>query len=51
LLNFPSDTEKLYWDLLDPAQAEGDEEEKLSAYRRVRDELRRLIGEMVDDGK
>lgn len=48
---FPSDAEKLYWDLPDPAQAEGDEEEKLTAYRRVREELKRLIGEMVGEWK
>ena len=48
---FPCDAEKLHWDLPDPAQIEGDEEEKLSTYRRVREELKRLIGEMVGKGQ
>lgn len=42
---FPGATEQLHWSLPDPSQATGSEEERLAAFRRVRDELRRRIEE------
>jgi arsenate reductase len=35
--------ERLHWSLPDPSRAAGSEAERLAAYRRVRDELRRRI--------
>ncbi len=32
-------TENLHWDLLDPANAEGSEDEKLNFFRKIRDEI------------
>ena len=37
---FPAKTERIHWSIQDPAVAQGSEEEKLTAFRRVRDELR-----------
>ena len=38
------DAQRLHWGLPDPAAVEGSDEEKLEAFRRVRDELRRRLG-------
>ena len=40
---FPGQGKRLHWDLEDPAEAEGSREEKLEVFRRVRDELEKLI--------
>jgi arsenate reductase len=40
---FPDQEERLHWNLEDPAEAEGSREEKLKVFRRVRDELEKLI--------
>ncbi|MFO7638627.1 MAG: arsenate reductase ArsC [bacterium] len=40
---WPGLGERLHWPLPDPAAAEGSEEERLAAFRRVRDELESLI--------
>jgi arsenate reductase len=37
---FPAKTKRIHWSLEDPAAAQGSEEEALTAFRRVRDELR-----------
>ena len=39
----PTGVRRLHWDLPDPARATGTEEERLEAFRSVRDELRRRI--------
>jgi arsenate reductase len=36
---FPGDTEHIAWDFDDPAAVEGDDEVRMRAFRRVRDEL------------
>lgn len=36
----PKNTEHLHWPLPDPARAEGDRDEVLDAFRKVRDEIR-----------
>ncbi len=38
---FPGQTQKHDWPFDDPAQAEGDDEEKRAIFRRVRDEIRK----------
>jgi arsenate reductase len=40
---FPLPTQRLHWSLPDPSQATGSEEERLQAFRRVRDELKARI--------
>ena len=40
---FPGQCEMFHWGLEDPAGAEGSREEKLKVFRRIRDELERLI--------
>lgn len=44
---FPNAKNRLHWPLEDPSKAEGSEEEKLSVYRSVRDEIRGRIEEEV----
>ncbi len=45
---FPGARARLHWSLPDPSQAEGTEEERLLAYRSVRDSLRQhIITELV----
>ena len=36
---FPGDTERIHWSFDDPAAAEGTERERLSVFRRVRNEI------------
>ena len=40
---FPGARNRLHWSFEDPSRAAGDEEERLAAYRRVRDGLRERI--------
>jgi arsenate reductase len=37
---FPAKTKRIHWSIADPAAVQGSEEERLAAFRRVRDELR-----------
>jgi arsenate reductase len=37
---FPAKTKRLHWSIEDPAAVQGSEEEILTAFRRIRDELR-----------
>jgi arsenate reductase len=37
----------VHWDLPDPAEARGSEEEVAEAFRRVRDELARRVAELL----
>lgn len=36
---FPANTTRLHWSFADPAAVEGDEQSRLTAFRRVRDEI------------
>jgi arsenate reductase len=48
---FPNAGKLLHWSLPDPSKTEGSEEERLDAFRRVRDELReRIERELVGKG-
>jgi arsenate reductase len=40
---FPGGTKRVHWSLPDPAAAEGSHEEKLAAFRSVREELRKYF--------
>ena len=45
---FPGTKERLHWSFEDPSRAEGEGEERLAVFRRVRDEIRaRVEGELV----
>ena len=37
---FPTKTKRIHWSIEDPAAVQGSEEERLAAFRRIRDELR-----------
>ncbi len=37
---FPAKTKRIHWSIEDPAAVQGSEEERLAAFRRIRDELR-----------
>ncbi|MEZ8221467.1 protein tyrosine phosphatase [Candidatus Fervidibacteria bacterium JGI MDM2 JNZ-1-D12] len=43
----PLPVPKIHWNLPDPAKAEGSENEKLRAFRSVRDDIERLVSELV----
>ncbi len=46
---FPGRTARLHWGLPDPAAVTGTEEQRLAAFRRTRDELRRRISDLLAD--
>ena len=37
---FPAKTKRIHWSIEDPAAVQGSDEERLTAFRRIRDELR-----------
>ena len=46
---FPTPTTRIHWSLDDPAQAPGSDAERLTTFRRVRDEIKaRLVGWLAD---
>ncbi|HKS27581.1 MAG TPA: arsenate reductase ArsC [Pyrinomonadaceae bacterium] len=45
---FPGRAERIHWSFDDPAAATGDEDERLSVFRRVRDEIREHLNEFAD---
>jgi arsenate reductase (thioredoxin) len=48
---FPGARERLHWSFPDPSKAAGTHEERLRAFRNVRDEIRaRIEGELVEPG-
>jgi arsenate reductase len=40
---FPGKYEKIHWDLEDPAEAQGNEEERLAVLRKIRDQIKECI--------
>jgi arsenate reductase len=40
---FPGNTERIHWSFEDPATAQGDEQARLSVFRRVRDQIRHQL--------
>lgn len=44
---FPATTRRIHWSLDDPAAVQGSEEERLVAFRRVRDELRQQLQRFI----
>jgi arsenate reductase (thioredoxin) len=48
---FPGARNNLHWPLEDPSQAEGSEDERLTVFRRVRDEIRERIEQELVNNK
>ena len=44
---FPAGAKSLHWSFDDPAEAQGDEQERMAVFRRVRDEIAARIREFV----
>jgi len=47
---FPGRTERLHWSFEDPAAVEGTDEQRLEAFRRVRDRIHRRIVAYLGEG-
>ena len=45
---FPAATKRIHWSLDDPAAVQGSEVQRLAEFRRVRDQLRLLLREFVE---
>jgi arsenate reductase len=45
---FPGRAERIHWGFDDPAAVEGDEEVRLDAFRKIRDEIAERLDEFVD---
>ncbi|MBA3314429.1 MAG: arsenate reductase ArsC [Planctomycetota bacterium] len=48
---FPGATKTLHWPFRDPAHATGTDDEKMTVFRSVRDEIRDRIASFLDSGK
>jgi arsenate reductase len=48
---FPGRYEKLHWNLEDPAEAQGKEEERLAVFRKVRNQIKENIIEFLNLSK
>ena len=44
---FPGHYEKMHWSLEDPAEAQGNEEERVAIFRRIRDEIEQRIKDWI----
>lgn len=44
---FPGKTKRIHWSFYDPAEADGSDEEKLSVFRQVRDEIQDRLSEFA----
>jgi arsenate reductase len=44
---FPAGAERIHWSIEDPAAVEGSEEERMAAFRRIRDEIHQKVNEFV----
>ncbi len=45
---FPKKTRRLHWSFADPSQAAGNDDQRLDAFRRVRDQIRRRVAEWIE---
>lgn len=46
---FPGKAERLHWSFQDPAAVQGSDSERLSAFRKIRDEIRARIGSFLPE--
>jgi len=47
---FPGQTKRIHWSFEDPAAAPGDEPTRLAVFRRVRDEIKQRLQELIGSG-
>ena len=47
---FPAPAERIHWSFEDPAAVEGSEEERLAAFRRIRDQIRERVRGFLREG-
>jgi arsenate reductase len=47
---FPGQTKRIHWSFEDPAAAPGDEPTRLAVFRRVRDEIKQRLQELIGAG-
>jgi len=45
---FPGHAKRIHWSFADPAQVEGDEATRLSAFRNIRDQIKQRIATFID---
>lgn len=45
----PPHVRRVHWPLADPARAEGSEQEIMAVFRRVRDDIRRLVEALLEE--
>jgi arsenate reductase (thioredoxin) len=45
---FPGNYEKTHWDLEDPTEAQGSEEERMMVFRKIRDEIEQRIKDWIN---
>ncbi len=45
---FPARTKRIHWSLEDPAAVEGSEEQRLAAFRRIREQLREFLLGLIE---
>ena len=46
---FPAGTERIHWSLEDPAAVQGSEEERMGAFRRIRDQIHERVKTFIRD--
>ena len=46
---FPAGTERIHWSLGDPAAVQGSEEERMGAFRRIRDQIHERVKTFIRD--
>lgn len=46
---FPAGTQRIHWSFEDPAAVEGSEEERLAAFRRIRDQIHARVKAFYDE--
>lgn len=48
---FPATTKRIHWSLEDPAAVQGSEEQRLAEFRRIRDQLRTHLLQLVHENR
>jgi arsenate reductase len=48
---FPATPKRVHWSLEDPAAAQGSEEQRLAEFRRIRDQLRTHLRQLVQESR
>ena len=46
---FPGEYKSIHWDLEDPAEASGSEEERLIIFRKIRDQIKDNVDKFIED--